>query len=156
MALHQQQTISQPTGGLMPSGPTYHGQVLARQRRGRTWAVIFQVAMVFGIIALSALLFNILNRSFGYVAIVNNIDPAELAVDGVPLNKLPKAILVEILEANISRGLMRRYENDMPFAERSRENVHESDFGASGRAAGSGNLGAVRLHFRPWKRIFRG
>ena len=124
MALHQQETTSQPNGGLMPSGPAYHERVLARQRRGRTWAVVFQVAMLFGIIALCALLFSILNRSFGYVAIVNNIDPAELAVDEVPLNKLPKATLVEILEANISMGLMRRYENDMPFAERSRENVH--------------------------------
>jgi hypothetical protein len=81
--------------------------------------------MLIGIIALCALLFNILNKSFGYVAIVNNIDPAELAEDGVPLNELPKATLEEILEANISRGLMRRYEDDMPFAERSRENIHE-------------------------------
>ena len=125
MALHQEQTTSPPTGGLMPSGPAYHDRVLARQRRGRTWAVVFQVAMLIGIIALCALLFNILNKSFGYVAIVNNIDPAELAEDGVPLNELPKATLEEILEANISRGLMRRYEDDMPFAERSRENIHE-------------------------------
>ena len=65
MPLHQQQTGSQPKGGLMPSGPAYHGQVQARQRRGRIWAVIFQAAMVSGIIALCALLFNIVNQSFG-------------------------------------------------------------------------------------------
>ena len=125
MALHQQHTVSQPAGGLMPSGTAYHEQVVTRQRRGRAWAIIFQAAILSGIIALCALLLNILNQSCGYVAIVNNIDPAELAVDDVPLNRLPKDQLVEILEANISAGLMRRYENDMPFAERSRENVHE-------------------------------
>jgi len=81
--------------------------------------------MLSGIIALCALLLNILNQSFGYVAIINNLDPVELAVDGMPLDKLPKDVLVDILEANVSAGLMRRYEHDMPFAERSRENVHE-------------------------------
>ena len=125
MVLHQQQAVPQPAEGLMPSGPAYHEQVVARQRRGRIWAVIFQAAVLSGIIALCALLFNILNQSFGYVAIINNIDPAELAIDGVPLNNLPKDRLVEILEANISAGLMRRYEHDKPFSERSRENVHE-------------------------------
>jgi len=125
MALNQQRPATRTDGGLMPSGLVYHDQVVARQHRGRAWAVIFQAAMLAGIIALCALLLNILNQSFGYVAIVNNIDPAELAVDGVPLDRLSKDNLVEILEANVSAGLMRRYEHDMPFAERSRESVHE-------------------------------
>ena len=125
MALEHQLRESQEAGGLMPSDPEYRQEVVARQRRGRAWAVVFQAAMLTGIIALCALLLNIFNQSFGYVAVVNSIDPAELAVDGVPLNKLPKDELVGILEANVSAGLMRRYEHDMPFAERSRENVHE-------------------------------
>ena len=125
MAFNQQHAPNRPAGGLMPSGSAYHDQVVARQRRGRAWAVVFQAAMLCGVIALCALLLNILNQSFGYVAIVNNIEPAELAVDGVPLDRLPKEELVGILEANISAGLKRRYEHDMPFAERSRENVHE-------------------------------
>ncbi len=124
MALHHEHTVTEAAGGLMPSGPEYHDQVVSRRRRGRAWAIVFQAAVLAGIIALCALLLNILNQSFGYVAIVNNIDPAELAVDDVPLNRLPKERLVEILEANISAGLMRRYEHDEPFADRSRENVH--------------------------------
>ena len=124
MAL-KQQSATQSTGGLMPSGPAYHDQIVARRRRGRIWALIFQAAVLSGIIALCALLLNILSQSFGYVAIVNNIDPAELAVDGMPLDELPKDTLVEVLAANISAGLMRRYEHDMPFDERSRENVHD-------------------------------
>ena len=125
MPLHTQQSATRQTAGLMPSGSAYHEQVKARRRRGRTWVMIFQAATLSGVIALCALLFNIVNQSFGYVAIVNEIDPAELAVDGVALDKLPKETLVQILEANISAGLMRRYEYDEPFTERSRENVHE-------------------------------
>ena len=125
MALRSSQHTTEAAGGLMPSGETYLRQIRTRRRRGRAWALIFQAAVLCGIIALCALLLNIVNRSFGYVAIVNEIDPAELAVDGVPLNELPKENLVQILEANISSGLMRRYEHDVPFAERSRENVHE-------------------------------
>ncbi len=125
MALNTQQSATQPNAGLMPSGRAFHEQVKTRRRRGHIWAIIFQAAMLSGIIALCALLITIVNQSFGYAAIVNEIDPAELAVDGVPLNELPKETLVQILETNISRGLMRRYENDMPFSERSRENVHE-------------------------------
>ena len=125
MAPNTQQSATQPTGGMMPSGAAFHEQVKARRRRGHTWAIIFQGAMLSGIIALCALLITIVNQSFGYAAIVNEIDPAELAVDGVPLNELPKETLAKILETNISKGLMRRYENDMPFSERSRENIHE-------------------------------
>ena len=125
MALHSPRSSARPAAGMMPSGGTYHKQVKARRRRGRTWALLFQAAMLAGIVALCALLFNVLNQSFGYVAIVNEIDPAELAVDGVTLDKLPKETLAQILEDNISAGLMRRFENDMPFTERSRDNVHE-------------------------------
>lgn len=125
MALHTQRSATQQSVGLMPSGAAYHEQVKARQRRGHRWAIVFQAAMLSGIIALCALLITIVNQSFGYVAIVNQIDPAELAVDGVPLDKLPKESLTQILETHISKGLMRRYEHDKPFAERSRENIHE-------------------------------
>ncbi|MDE0431446.1 MAG: phosphate ABC transporter permease PstA [Caldilineaceae bacterium] len=123
--IQSSQQALEAAAGLMPSGETYHRQVRTRRRRGRAWTLTFQTAMLCGIIALCALLLNIVNQSFGYVAIVNEIDPAELAVDGVPLNKLPKENLVQILEANISSGLMRRYEHDLPFAKRSRDNVQD-------------------------------
>jgi ABC-type phosphate transport system substrate-binding protein len=41
------------------------------------------------------------------------------------LQDLPKETLVAILQANVSKGLFRRFENDMPFAERSQEDVYE-------------------------------
>lgn len=102
----------------------FNENVDRRRRAGSIWRVVFQVATIIGIIALSALLYNVANSAFGYTAIENEIDPATLAVDGVPLEALPKEELTRILEENVSTGLFRRFENDMPFAERPRDDVY--------------------------------
>ncbi|HRN51020.1 MAG TPA: phosphate ABC transporter permease PstA [Anaerolineales bacterium] len=96
-----------------------------RHRLGRVWLVIFQVALVVGIIALCALLFNIFDGSFGYVAVQDKVNPATLAVDGVPLEELDKDTLVEILRSHVSAGLMARYEFEKPFAEREAGEVYD-------------------------------
>jgi phosphate transport system permease protein len=95
-----------------------------RHQYGRLWRTIFQISTIVGIIVLGALLINILNQTFGYAAIVNTINPESLAVDGVPLEELDKAQLVLILEANVSRGLFRRFEYDLPMDDRTREDVN--------------------------------
>lgn len=96
----------------------------SRHQKAKIWQFIFQASTVVGIIVLSALLFNILNQTIGYVALENEIDPTSLAVDGVQLEELPKERLVIILEENISSGLFRRFEHDMPFEQKSREDVY--------------------------------
>jgi len=96
-----------------------------RHRTGRVWLVVFQVALLMGIVALTALLFNILNGSFGYVAIEDTIAPQDLAVNGVPLEEQDKDTLIQVLQAHISAGLFARYEFDKPFAERSAGEVYD-------------------------------
>jgi phosphate transport system permease protein len=94
-----------------------------RNRVGFIWQVIFQISTIVGIIALSGLLYNIINQSFGYVALENEVDPQNLAVDGVPLENLPRDELVRILQEYVSAGLFRRFERDLPFEQRSQEDV---------------------------------
>jgi ABC-type phosphate transport system substrate-binding protein len=48
---------------------------------------------------------------------VESVFPGQLA-------ELSKAELTAILEANVSKGLMRRFEKDQPFAERTQENIY--------------------------------
>ncbi len=96
-----------------------------RHRIGRVWLVVFQVALVVGIVALCALLFNILNGSFGYVAVEDKVNPADLAVNGVLLEEMDKDTLIQVLQGNISAGLMARYEFDKPFAERTGGEVYD-------------------------------
>ncbi len=95
-----------------------------RHRVGRVWLLVFQVATIVGIVVLTTLLLNIMDSAFGYAAVENKVDPDTLAVDGVPLEDLPKEELMRILQENVSAGLYRRLENDMPFEERTRLDVY--------------------------------
>ena len=53
------------------------------------WRFIFQSATADWHPGLVALLYNVVNESFGYVAYrVHKVDPATLAVNGVPLEEL--------------------------------------------------------------------
>ncbi len=95
-----------------------------RHRWGAFWRLVFQASTIVGIIALLALLYNIIDGAFGYAAIENKIEPETLAVAGVPLEELSKEQLVTILQAHVSKGLFRRLEHDRPFDQRSREDVY--------------------------------
>ncbi|MDQ3249739.1 MAG: phosphate ABC transporter permease PstA [Chloroflexota bacterium] len=121
------QTPALPDTGY-PEGEILQRQIVTRRRRGVAWRWTFMIATLIGIIALTALLFNIINSSFGYVVSQDKIDP-DLLIEQIgatgKLEDLPKEPLVALLEANVSAGLIRRLENDKPFAERTRENVYE-------------------------------
>lgn len=120
-----ERTLSDPGAEVSVSGFYGLANLNTRHRTGRIWLIIFQVSTMIGIIVLTALLFNIVNSTFGYAVIVNHVDPETLAVDGVHLEDLPKETLIQILQENVSVNLFRRFENDQPFAERSRGNVLE-------------------------------
>ncbi len=88
------------------------------------WVNIFRGSTVAGIIALLILLVNITNGAFGYAVIQNETNPEELAVDGIEIKYLDKEKLTQVLQENVSNGLFRRLENDLPISERTRENVY--------------------------------
>jgi phosphate transport system permease protein len=124
-----QQTGTHPATGY-PEGEAQHQQVARRQRSGLIWSNVFLAATLVAILALIALLYNIIDGAYGYVAVQNSVDPDAIVmqVEGAEardLSELDKEDLVQVLEANVSRGLMRRFENDQPIAERSQENVYE-------------------------------
>ena len=95
-----------------------------RHRSGDFWSRLFQVSTGVGIIALIALLLNITNSAFGYVATENKIDPETLAINGIPLEQLHPIDLTFILEENVSAGFFRAQNNEKPFDERSREEIY--------------------------------
>jgi phosphate transport system permease protein len=98
---------------------------LTRRRTvGKIWQVVFASSTLVGIVALTALLLNIINSAFGYVALENKIQPEQLAIGGVPIEEMPKEDLVIVLGDNVSSGLMRRFEAEMPWEERTREEVY--------------------------------
>ena len=97
----------------------------ARNRKGVIWHVIFQASTIVGIIALIALMLNIINSAFGYVAYEAKVNPDTLAVDGTPLESQSKEQLVTLLQSTLSRGAYNKLENEKPFASHSREEVFQ-------------------------------
>ena len=97
----------------------------ARNRWGVIWHVLFQASTIVGIIALVALMLNIINGAFGYVAYQARVDPDTLAVDGVPLTDQSKEQLVALLKSKLSSGAYNTLEKAKPFADRTREEIYQ-------------------------------
>ena len=101
-----------------PEGNALQDQIDGRHRRGTLWRVVFQFSTIVGIIALLALLYNVLNQAFGLVAVQNKVSAtavvSELGSEG-QLEELSREELVQILAMNISVGLGRKLERDQRF-----------------------------------------
>ncbi len=112
------------TGQESGFSPVFASNLPGRHRRAGFWKLAFQIATLLGIIFLALLLYNVINQSFGYVALEDKVPPASLAVNGVPLENLDQAALAGILQGHISKGMLRKLENDRPLAERSHEDLY--------------------------------
>ena len=97
----------------------------SRNRRGVIWHALFQASTIVGIVALIALMLNIINGAFGYVAYEARVDPDTLTVDGLPVQEQNKEQLVGLLQSKISSGAFRTLEKEKPFADRTREEVYQ-------------------------------
>jgi phosphate transport system permease protein len=105
--------------------PNYNVNIQGRNRSGSIWRLVFQASTILGIIALAALLLNVINSAFGYVVLEARVDPATLAVDGIALEDQNKEQLITVLKANISSGAYNKLEKDQPFAKRSAANIRQ-------------------------------
>ena len=105
--------------------PYFESNLPPRNRKASLWRTLFQLSTTIGMIMLILLLYNIVNQAFGLVAIDNKIDPATLAVDGVPVEELDQSTLTTIIEQNVSKGKFRQLEREQPLAERTWEEVYQ-------------------------------
>jgi phosphate transport system permease protein len=105
--------------------PDFADNLPKRHSTGKVWSQIFRISTGVGIIALIALLLNITNSAFGYVATENEINPAELAINGIPLEELHPIDLTYILEQHVSAGFFRAQNNEKPFEERTRDEIYD-------------------------------
>ncbi len=78
-----------------------HG-LASRHLRGLVWERFFQAAIAIGIIALLALMFNVVNRIFGVIAVQEAILPSELS--DVPLEELTPDQLSALLVEHLPSG----------------------------------------------------
>lgn len=107
----------------MPEGAQLKAYIDSRHRWGMVWQTLFLLATCMGVLALSALIYNITNQAFGLVAVEDRVDPATLSPR--PLEELAKDELVAILQANLSTGAFNKLDSDQPYTARSQANVLE-------------------------------
>lgn len=114
---------NKPTG---PSGiaPHFSANIPARNRSAFIWKILFQASTIFGMAVLVLLLYTVANKSFGYVAINNKINPETLAVNGVPLEQLDKETLIAIIQDHVSKGKFRQLEREAPLKDRTWAEVY--------------------------------
>jgi phosphate transport system permease protein len=96
-----------------------------RHRWGKFWNAVFRISTVVGIVALAALLINVLNSTMGYVALVYKIHPDELAINNYSIDVLHKEDLIYVLQENVSPGMFENLNNEKPLVERSREEIQK-------------------------------
>jgi phosphate transport system permease protein len=108
----------------LPEGQDLKRFVERRHAIGRLWRAIFLASTMVGIVALSALLLNIIDGAFGLVAVRNRVEPEALAVSGVPLQELPAPQLITVLQTHLSAAVVRRLDSEQPLAERSAEELY--------------------------------
>ena len=118
--------MNQPnlTGDALPDG-SYQSNLPQRHRKGKIWKRLFQASTWVGITALIVLILNVINSTFGMIALENQINPDDLAINNIPIEQLHKVDLVHILKENLSLGLIRRMESEKSWEERSREEVYD-------------------------------
>lgn len=105
--------------------PRFVDNTAKRHRSEKAWNVIFLVSTAIGIIALILLMLNIINQSFGYVALDTRVDPDELAINGVPIEEQAKEPLLATLQDRISAGRFRQLNRELPMEDRTRDDLYD-------------------------------
>ncbi|MDX9991647.1 MAG: phosphate ABC transporter permease PstA [Anaerolineales bacterium] len=90
--------------------------VAARYRTAWVWQTIFLSALLIAILSLSALILDVVDGAFGYVAYEFKTDPA--LVSEKPLDDLNKEELIALLQTNLSRGAFNKLNNETAMEKR--------------------------------------
>jgi phosphate transport system permease protein len=86
------------------------------------WQVIFFSALLIAIVSLMALIYNVVDGAFGYVAFEYKKDPATFT--STPMAEITQAELLTILKDNLSSGAYKKLENEQPLEERSQAELY--------------------------------
>lgn len=104
-----------------PEGDAFNASLRIRYRVAAIWQSLFLTALLIAIIALTALLYNVVDGAFGYIAYEYKDDPAEFTT--TPINELTKEELLVILKENLSSGAYKKLETEQPMQERSQADL---------------------------------
>ncbi len=99
-----------PTHNHFPEGPSFRSALNTRYRVASVWQALFFSALLIAIISLTALIYDVVDGTFGYVAYDYKKDPATFT--SIPLEDLTKEELLTILQTNLSSGAYNKLNNE--------------------------------------------
>ncbi len=105
-----------------PEGETFRQSLGRRYRTANIWQGLFFSALVIAILSLIALLYNVIDGAFGYVAFEYKNDPSEFTPK--PLDDLNKQELLDILTTNLSSGAFKKLDNEKAMEKRSKSDLY--------------------------------
>ncbi len=111
--------------GHLPEGDEVKQNLRQRTLIGRIWHGLFLFSIIFGLTALSTLVLDVANDSFGLIVTRAEHDVDELT-GGRALSELSEPELITIIEEHASRRIRDRLNREQPLAERSRESLVEA------------------------------
>ncbi|MBM3180047.1 MAG: phosphate ABC transporter permease PstA [Chloroflexi bacterium] len=111
-----------PTHNHFPEGPSFRSTLNTRYRVASVWQALFFSALLIAIISLTALIYDVVDGAFGYVAYDYKKDPATFT--STPLEDLTKEELLTTLQANLSSGAYNKLNNEKAMETRLRGELY--------------------------------
>jgi phosphate transport system permease protein len=105
-----------------PEGDNFRTALKKRYRGASIWQGVFISALLIAIVSLTALLYNVLDGSFGYIAFEYKDDPSEFT--SRPINELTKDDLLVILKEHLSSGAYNKLDNEQKMETRSHAELY--------------------------------
>ncbi len=105
-----------------PQADELHRFVKNRYQTAWLWQTLFLSALLIAILGLSALIYNVVDGSNGYIAYEFKKDPA--TISDKPLEQLSSEELLVILQDNLSKGAYNKLEKEKKMETRSRSDLY--------------------------------
>jgi len=104
-----------------PQDEAFHRLTKLRYFVANLWQAIFLSALLIAIVSLTALLYNVVDGAFGYIAYEYKKAPTEFT--STPIAELTKDELLVILKENLSSGAYGKLDKEQPMEERSQSDL---------------------------------
>lgn len=99
----------------------FSSSLRSRYRVAGIWQTLFLSALLIAIIALTALIYNVVDGAFGYVAYEYKKNPSEFT--STPINELTQEELLVILKENLSSGAYKKLDEEQKMETRSQADL---------------------------------
>lgn len=104
-----------------PQDDAFNASLRTRYRVATIWQSLFLSALLIAIIALTALIYNVVDGAFGYIAYEYKDDPAQFT--STPMNELTREELLVILKDNLSSGAYNKLDQEQAMEKRSQADL---------------------------------